>query len=212
MPFIETCWCLFCMVFGLMLFFTLIMSRLSANFYTKDVVVKKFSIIDLELPATAIELVNVTKGLFSLDEEHSKKALRAVRWHLIIDFIYMPFAYGSVFILCMLVAGKMNSVGVDIFIVLAWLQIVPWICDIIENIYLFGKIKPDPVISNARTHRLYLFMQTVKWGIALTAVICAVAAICYFWLAHLYYYNTLQYALIIIGEIILFFCSCEAYS
>ena len=55
---------LFCIAFGLMLFFSLIMGLQSRHFYTMDVVKKKFSIMDLELPATPTELVNLIKGLF----------------------------------------------------------------------------------------------------------------------------------------------------
>lgn len=204
MPLIETSWWMLCIVFGLMLLLTLIMRMLSHYFYTKDVVVKKFSIMDLEAPATAVELVNLIKGLYKLEQPKSRKAVRAVRAQLLLDFIYMPCAYGSVFIVCMLVATKMQTFGVDIFIALAWLQIIPWLCDIIENIYLLSKIKPNPPTSTKTTHSLFLRMQAVKWGIALLGAVCSIAAIAYFWLSHNYSPQVLHYALIIIGEIILF--------
>ena len=204
MPLIETSWPLLCIVFGAMLILTLIMGMLSRYFYTHDVVEKKFSIMDLEIPATPLEMVNLIKGLYKLEPEKSRSAIRSLRAHLLLDFIFMPCAYGSIFILCMLVAAKMKSFGVDIFIVLAWLQIVPFVCDIIENIYIFQKIKPAPQLSTPKTHLLYLFMESLKWVIALLAAISAIAAICYYWLSHYYSPSTLNYGLIIIGEVIAF--------
>ncbi len=198
-------WAMFCMAFGLMLLLTFIMSLQSLHFYTKDVVVKKFSIMDLEMPATSTELVNLIKGLYKLPEQKSKKAISALKGQLYIDFLFMPCAYGAIFLLCMLVSAKMQlSFGINIFMILAWLQLIPWLCDIIENIYLLRKINPEPVLSSPSVHKAYLLMEAFKWGIALTATICAIAAICYFWLAGHYTLHALYYLLIIGGEIILF--------
>lgn len=198
-------WAMFCMAFGLMLLLTFIMSLQSLHFYTKDVVVKKFNIMDLELPATATELINLIRGLYKLPELQSKKAVNALKGQLYIDFLFMPCAYGTNFLLCMLVSAKMQlAFGINIFIILAWLQLIPWLCDIIENIYLLRKINPDPALSSPAVHKAYLLMEAFKWGIALTATICAVAAICYFWLTGHYAVHSLYYLLIIGGEIILF--------
>ena len=196
---------LFCITFGLMLLFTFIMKLMSLHFYTKDVVIKKFSIMDLEMPATAQELVNLIRGLYKLPAERSKKAVAALKGQLYIDFLFMPFAYGSVFLFCMLVSTKVQLFfGVNFFIIFAWLQAVPWLCDIIENIYLLRKIKPDPVLSSATAHTAYLCMEIIKWGIALSAAICSVAAACYIWLSGNYAQHTLYYLPIIAGEVILF--------
>ena len=198
-------WPLFCIAFGLMLLFTFIMSVQSLHFYTKDVVVKKFSIMELELPASPTELVNLIKGLYKLPEPQSKKAVNALKSQLYIDFLFMPCAYGTIFLLCMLVSAKMQmSFGVNVFTLLAWAQLIPWLCDIIENIYLLRKIRPDPVLSIASVHKAYLRMEYIKWGIALSAAICAIAAICYFWLSGHYAVHSLYYLLIVVAEIILF--------
>ena len=204
MPLIQTSWSLLCLVFGAMLVLTLIMSLLSRHFYTQDVVIKKFSMMDLEIPATSMEFVNLVKGLYKLPQPQSRKVIRLLRLHLVIDFLFMPCVYGSIFIICMLVAGKMTTFGVDIFIVLAWLQVIPFVCDIIENIYLLQKIKPNPEKTTAKAHRLHLFMEFLKWSLSLIAAISAVAAICYFWLAHHYSPETLNYGLILIAEIAVF--------
>jgi|ERR1035437_1083773 hypothetical protein len=220
-------WPLFCIAFGLMLLFTFIMSVQSLHFYTKDVVVKKFSIMELELPASPTELVNLIKGLYKLPEPQSKNAVNALKSQLYIDFLFMPCAYGTIFLLCMLVSAKMQmSFGVNVFTLLAWAQLIPgfgiiiivpfvftllawaqlipWLCDIIENIYLLRKIRPDPVLSIASVHKAYLRMEYIKWGIAFSAAICAIAAICYFWLSGHYAVHSLYYLLIVVAEIILF--------
>jgi hypothetical protein len=44
-----------------------------------------------------------------------------------------------------------------------------------------------------------------KWVIALTAAVCSIAAIFYFWLIGRYSYDSLNYLVITVGEIIIFF-------
>ena len=196
---------LFCIAFGLVLFFSFIMSMQALQFYTKDVVIKKFSIMDLEIPGTPEELVNLIKGLYLLPDPQSKKTIRNLKGQLYIDFLFMPSAYGAIFLLCMLVSGKMLfPFGIKLFIVFGWLQLVPWICDIIENIYLLRKIKPEPVLSTPKVHKAYLIMEIVKWGISLAGCICAMASICYFWLTGNYSFHSLYYLMVITCEIALF--------
>ena len=161
--------------------------------------------MDLELPATALELVNLIKGIYKLPPGRSKKTVSALKAQLYIDFLFMPCAYGAIFILCMLVSAKMElHAGRMVFITLAYLQAVPWVCDIIENIYLLHKIRPDVTVSTDAAHNSYLRMEYVKWGLALIAAICAIAALCYFWLAGKYDSRSLYYLAVIVAEIILF--------
>jgi hypothetical protein len=113
----------------------------------------------------------------------------------------------------MLVAGKMQLViGVDFFIVMAWLQALAWVCDIIENIYLLRKVK-SPVLTekSARVHKAYLYMEAVKWGLSLVGAICCISAICYFWLAGQYSGGSLYYLLIVIGEIAVFLLAAKLF-
>jgi len=203
--YIDIAWIYFCIFFGAMLLISFIMSLQSTNFYTMYVVIRKFSIIDLEFPASALELVTFIKGIFLLPVELSKKSLRAVRGQLYFDFLFMPATYGSIFILCMKVSMKMTSFGHELFAILAWLQLIPLLCDIIENIYLLNKIRPEPVISKPAVHKAYLILEIFKWGIALTAAVCSIAAIFYFWLVGWYSYHSIHYLLIITAEIIIFF-------
>ena len=206
-------WLYFVIVFGLFLAVSLIMIKLAGRFYTKDVVVRKFSIMELQVPATATELVNLIRGLYLLPTAQSVKAIGALRTHLKLDFLFMPLAYGSVFLLNWKVAHKMEHLlGQYVFMALAFLQFIPWLCDIIENIYLLKKIQPEPVKTDAKTHRNYLRMEATKWGIYLTALVCAVSAIFYFWLAGKYNAVSFNYLLVVFGEIIVFLIALKISS
>lgn len=196
---------LFSILFGLLLAITFIMNLQSLHFYTKDVVIRKFSIIDLELAADPKELVNLIAGVYELPQVQSKKTLNAIKGQLYIDFLFMPCAYGSVYLLCIKVAERMQlSLGYYVLMILGWLQVAAWLCDIVENIYLLSKIRPDPVMSSVATHHAYLMMEATKWGIALSGAVCSISVLCYFWLAGHYSPRSLQYIFIVLVEIILF--------
>jgi len=197
-------WGVFCIMFGTMLLIGFIMNLRSAYLYTLDVIVRKFSIMDLEFPATPQELVIFIRGIFRLPPELSKKSLNSLKNQLYLDFLFMPAAYGTIFILCMKVSMKMTSFGHSLFAVLAWLQLISWICNIIENIYLLKKISPEPVASTEAVHKAYLILELCKWGIPLISIVCGVAGIFYFWLIGNYSYNSLQYLVTIVSEVALF--------
>jgi hypothetical protein len=72
--YLDIDWIYFCIVFGTMLFISFIMNLQSASLYTMHVVMRRFTIIDLEFPASAGELVAVIKGIFLLPPELSKKS------------------------------------------------------------------------------------------------------------------------------------------
>ena len=196
-----------------MLLVSFIMMRQSRNFYTFYVTKRKFSIMELEIPATYAGLIRIIKGLFLLPEPESKRSIGALRGQLWLDFLFMPFAYGSIFLLCWRVSVKFQSAfGSNVFLVLAVLQVIPWICDIIENLYLLGKIKQgsniddskEAIDKKANLHKAYLVMEAIKWGTALTATVCALSAICYFWLTGGYSATSLKYAVITLAEIAAF--------
>ena len=202
----NSSWPLVCIFFGAMLFLILLMRWQGTFFYTKDVVVRRFSILDLEIPASPIELVNIIKGLYQLPVQKKDASINALKTQLYIDFIFMPFAYGFVALLCVQVSRKMSlAAGSNIFLVFAFLQMVSWILDIIENIYLLNKIKPTVEISSPGIHKAYLIMEAIKWGLALVSTICAVAALFYFWLSGHFSTGVLKYLIIFIAEIIIFF-------
>lgn len=197
-------WSWLCITMAVTLFTAFIMHLQSEHFYTHDVVLRKFSILDLEFPATARELPNLINGIYLLPQPQQQKTLSTLRGQLWVDFIFMPAAYGSIFLLCMQVAGKMEASGRIFFSVLAWIQIIPWICDIIEGCYLLGKIRRDVRPSTPGIHRAYQLLEVGKWGLSLTATVCALSALLFFWLTGKYETASLHYLLILVGEIVLF--------
>ena len=205
-------WMLICVTTGLFLFIGLILRIQSRQFCTLDVVVRKFSIMDLEFPASPREITNIVNGIYELPPARSEKTLRFLKAHLYTDFLFMPVAYGSIFIACMKTAEKMLTIGHNLFIVLAWLQIVAWLLDIIENIYLLNKLKPTVVPSSKSAHKAYQLLQVCKWGIALTGAICSLSALLYFWLVGNYKTESLTYLAILVAEVIIVFVAAKLTS
>jgi len=196
-------WTIFCFLLGVITVTILIMTFQGRNFYTQDVVLRRFSIMDLQFPSSPLELENLVKGIFALPADRSQKTLRALKGQLYVDFLFMPAAYGAIFILCMHVASKMSTFGQQLFSILAWAQVFAWICDIIENIFLLINLKPGIRISNGGIAKAYLISVLAKWAIALVALVCALSALFYFWLIGRYSEDSLPYLWIIGGELVL---------
>jgi hypothetical protein len=189
--------------FGAMALTGFIMHLQSKNFYTLHVFVRKFSILDLEFPASALELATYIKGIFLLPKELSSKSLRALKGRLWIHFLFIPLMYGTIFLLCMLVSYKMNFLGNYVFAILAWAQLIPFICDVIENCYLLQKIRPDTKVSTTSVFKMYQFLGKIKWSIALLAVVFSISALFYFWLTGYYSAQSTLYLLVLLAELIL---------
>jgi hypothetical protein len=205
-------WTWFCIALGLSAITTIIMSRQAKHFFTLDVVERHFSILDLEFAATAKEIVHIIKGIYALPQPQSSQTIKALKGQLIVDFLFMPGIYGTVFLGCMHVSCKMTTNwGQASFVALAWLQLIPWLCDIIENIYLLNKIKPTVLPSTDSIHVAYQRMEIVKWGLSLTGGVCSIAALLFFWVSGKYVAVSLYYLLIIIGEVLLFFILAKLF-
>lgn len=196
-----------------MLLVSFIMALQSRHFYTFHLTKRKFSIMELETPATYAELVKVIKGLYALPAAESKKSISALRGQLWTDFLFMPLAYGSIFLICLQVSLKFGTgFWHCIFFILAVIQLIPWICDIIENIYLLKKIKKGPhindskeaLLAKSKPHKIYLVMEGFKWGIALASAVAAISAVCFFWLTGNYNVSSLKFLLITLAEIAVF--------
>ncbi len=204
--YITSNWMWFCIAFGMVLVKSFMMRIQSMNFYTQDVVIRRFSIMDLVFPASPLEVVLLIKGIYGLPVKRRKKTLQSLKAQLYIDFLFMPAVYGTIFLACMKVSLVMKSFsGQELFADLAWIQILPFICDILENIYLLNKISPNIAPSKQAVHKAFHLLEIIKWGIALTGAICAIAAIVYLWLTGRYSLHSLNYLLILAIEIILFF-------
>ena len=200
-------WLLFCLALALVLITSLIMGMLSRRLYTDDVVIRKFDIMDLQLPASPREIPILINGIYKLPKEKSESVIKALKTHLYVDFIFMIGAYGAIFILCMQLSHRMPTAGRDLFVMTAWLQIVPLLCDIIENVYLLGKIKlytgslKDVKDGFFKTYR---WLVAIKWAIALVATVGAISGVFYFWLSGQYSKSSLLWIGVVVGEIVLF--------
>ncbi len=203
--YIDFSWIYFCIAFGAMLFIGFIMNLQSKNFYTLHVFIRKFALIDLKSPASPLELATYINGIFKLPPDMAKKSLRALKGNLYLDFLFMPLAYGSLFLICMKISMQLTSFGHYLFAILAWIQIIPWICDILKNIYLLKKIRPNVEIPKPSQHAAYQFIEMVKWAFALSAVVCSISILFYFWLTGRYSYNSIYFLFIIIAEIFIIF-------
>lgn len=202
---IPDSWTIFCIAFGIVLFTSYIMGRLGRLFYNRDVSLRKFSILDLQLAPNAKEIVILVKGIYKLPEAAAKKVIGALKAQLYVDFLFMPAAYGSIFILCMKLSAKMtDSIGPTFFSALAWLQLIAFLFDIIENIYLLGKVRKDPVQSSDGVFKAFRFFVACKWLFALLGVVCSLASLLYFWFADEYDTTSLKYILIIGIEVAVF--------
>ncbi len=199
---IPSAWLIFCIAIGVVLITSLIMSQLGSLFYTFKIVKRKFSIMDLQFPGNRAEIAALIKGVYNMPDGGSR-IISALRWQLLVDFLFMPAAYGAVFIICMQFSFKMPIHGEGFFIWMAWLQLIPFLCDLIENIYLLTYIKKDMQPQSAGFFSFYKIMVIIKWTISLFALVCALATALYFWLAGYYETSSTHYVLIIGAEIIL---------
>jgi len=194
-----------CIAFGATILVGFFMHLLSKNFYTLYVFVRKFSILDMEFPVSALELATYIKGIFLLPKELSEKSLHALKNRLYINFLFIPLKYATIFLLCIKLSQKMSFLGNYIFIILAFLQIIPFLCDLIENFYLLKKLSPNAMVSTDTVHRNYQLLAKIKWIIFLTAVVFCITTLVYFWLIGNFSYHSLVYLIIIIAELALIF-------
>jgi hypothetical protein len=205
-------WLLFTIFYGLLLMVTFLMGKQSKYFYTKDPIVRKFSIMELKIPATSVELKNLIKGLYALPLGQSQKTVAALLAQLKLGFLFMPLAYGSIFLLSWRVASKMHlHLGYYVFVGFAVIQIVPWLIDIVENLYLINKIQPGIKETDQKNHKQHLLMEGIKWTISLTATVCCVSAVSYFWLTGNYSNISLWYLVVVFAETVVFL-ACEFFS
>ncbi len=198
---IPNTWMWFCICFGAAMFTSMLMSMHAEKFMTRDGSTRKFSIMNLEFPSSPLDIVNTIRGIYKLPEPASGKSLKALKNNLYIDFLFMPAIYGSIFLLCMHVSSKTTWLGHPAFALFAWLQIVCWLFDVIENIYLLRKIQPEVEASSNLVHNLYRYLVVIKWGIALLGGVCALMVLLYFWFTGRYNHNNLYFVFILLIEI-----------
>lgn len=198
-------WKYFCIALGAMLVVYFIMHLLSKKFYTQHVFVRKFSILDIEFPATALELATFINGIFLLPPDLSHRSLRALRMHLYLNFLFMMLVSLSVFLFCMHVSMKMDAFWHFLFALIAWLQIIPLVSGTISTIYLLNNIQPEFKVSKPNIYKRYQISQTLKWGVGLISMTSAVSVVFYFFLTGKYSTISLNYLIIILIEVTVIF-------
>ncbi len=125
--YMNVSWIYFCISFGAMLLVSLIMNLQKNHFFTLHVFVRKFTLLDLQSPATPLELAVYIKGIFALPKQLRDSSLRALKSNLFLDFfinalsLYFHFfimhadineAYiGWPYLVCDSCMGANNSLG-----------------------------------------------------------------------------------------------------
>ena len=202
---IYNAWFHFCLAFGGMLLATFIMSRLGNRFYTMDPLKRKVSMMALEFPGKETEVANILKGIFLLNDEDRKASLNAFRWQIILDFLlFMPCTYGGIYIMCSTLAPTLEPAGKCIFMIFAYAQILCFVLDSIENVYLWSNLKPNAKEAGTFTFRLMQLLELLKWSLALISGIGGLSVLCFYWLSGNYQEGSLIYVIIFFLEIIVF--------
>lgn len=126
------------------------------------------SIFGLELYYPASKIEEIFKGI----DPHVKSILG---YHLSFDFIFMAGCYPGIACLCMMASEKIKTRIIKrILIILAFMQIIAWGFDIIENYYLLQWLK-NPLIGKEFT--FYHAVVYSKWTIALTGALIALSTL-----------------------------------
>jgi hypothetical protein len=126
---------------------------------------EKFTILGLELFYSREKLAAVLVGL----DSHVQTILR---YHLFFDFAFMAGVYPAITSLCMMTREKSSSLRFKkILFVVAWLQLLAWCFDCIENYYLLSWLEKPAIDDDIG---LYHLVVGAKWVIALTGILIAV--------------------------------------
>lgn len=184
---------LFCIALAVVILSSWLMGRQGKLFFTKDPLRRKFSILEMEFPAKSYDLEYLIKGIYLLPE--AQTTVKAVKRQLLLDYLlFIPAAYGGIFLLSMHVATSIPfHIGQYLFAGLAWAQIIPFVLDYIENTYfwiLVGKRDiyiPPPVITKEEpqtaTFKLMQWLERFKWGIPLITFVSCLSVMAYSWLS-----------------------------
>jgi hypothetical protein len=130
---------------------------------------------------------NETISIFGLEFFYPAKKIEAIflgmdakvktilGYHLRFDFVFMAGVYPGIACLCMMAAEKIIGRNVRrILYAFAFLQLIAWSFDVVENYYLLKWLK-TPAIGNE--FEFYHVVVYSKWIIALTGVCMALAVL-----------------------------------
>jgi hypothetical protein len=146
---------LFCL--GLFLGTAFCMKWLETRFYFRG---ELFTIIGLEISYTADEVMRILW--------QSEPAIQTLlKAHLYFDFVFMAGAYGGIASLCMMARYKVVKPLIrTALLILAWLQLVAWGCDIRENLFLLDWMQHKKYIGT--NYDVYHFYVIIKWVLAIS--------------------------------------------
>lgn len=129
---------------------------------------EKFTILGLELFYEKRKLLQIFSGL----DSHVKALLQ---YHLYFDFAFMAGAYPGITALCMMAREKLASIPLKrIITIIAWIQLLAWVFDCIENYYLLSWVERPEIGIELW---LYHLIVAAKWVIALGGVLLSVPII-----------------------------------
>lgn len=120
------------------------------------------SIFGLELFYSASRIEEIFSGI-------TPQVKTILGYHLSFDFIFMAGCFPGIACLCMMATAKVNSrILKTILFALAFMQLIAWTFDIVENYYLLKWLK-TPVIG--KEFGFYHVVVYTKWVIALTGAL-----------------------------------------
>lgn len=126
----------------------------------------KFSVIGLEIFYSREKIIEIFTGI-------SDKVKTILSYHLSYDFVFMAGCYPGIVCLCMMAAKRINSKTLrKVLLILSFVQLIPWLFDIIENYFLLKWLK-SPSIGDE--FRLYHLVVYCKWIIAVSTALLAIS-------------------------------------
>jgi hypothetical protein len=127
---------------------------------------ENISIFGLELFYPKEKIIEIFTGI-------DDKVKTILSYHLSFDFIFMAGCFPGIACLCMMAAEKISRKSIkNILFILAFLQLIAWLFDIIENYHLLKWLK-NPVIGDE--FGFYHVVVYSKWIIAVTSALFAIS-------------------------------------
>ncbi|MFC0776195.1 hypothetical protein [Terrimonas alba] len=152
---------LFLFSLGMFLGTAFCMKWIEADFWAGE---DKFTIIGLEIFYPRERIINLFNSL-------DNRVRTILGYHLYFDFAFMAGAYPGISSLCMITRVKTTSPPLSkLLLIVAFLQMLAWAGDIIENFYLLQWLR-HPVIDES-TFAFYHFAVILNWLIAIGGVFC----------------------------------------
>lgn len=154
---------LFCL--GLFLGTAFCMKWMEKDFLQND---QLFTVIGLEMTYPQEKVYTILSGL-----DYSVRNI--LKYHLYFDFVFMAGVFPGIAALCMMARFKTASTTFKkVLLTAAVLQLVAWICDIIENNLLLSWVSnPEKIRMFSEFH----LIVWVKWILAISGAILSIPVV-----------------------------------